>query len=162
MCAGKANSFRIDEEDLLSEVNHRLAGSEHKKQFKGTYDDFFKYVGVIVHNCAIDVRRKRIKHQDGKVNIEDIRDTHTGYAHLQPDIDKPELLQEVYSWLRANLKDKPGHYRVVFNAHFVEEKKYEETAAIACIPLGTTKTVIRNIRQMVIEQFGLKYESVMS
>ena len=168
MTKGKAIAFKIDIEDLESEVNNALgrASSSNTADFENDEEKFIGYIARSIHNCAINVRRRNIEH-GSKVFSSDNDElrlhSESRQRVYQKDTEQAELLEKIMSWAKAEFAtDKyPRNYKVIFQSYFVEEMKYEEIAMLTTIPLGTVKTQIRCIRLLIKEKFGKQYAAAL-
>lgn len=161
---GVAYRYKVDKDDLLSEVNNSL--SRPTSYFIGEKDeDFVKWVYTIARNSAINILRKEAKQSEFIVRSDDEqnekREDYKGYI-VQPDVGHKELLKQITDWAyNKYLHKKPNHFRVIFEKWLLEDLKYEEMAMEAKIPVGTVKTTIHVIRKDITKIFGKKYETLL-
>lgn len=163
MVAGRAYKFKIDEGDLLNDVNNKLAIATTRNLYEGnTLEQFRSWLATVIYNCAINIRRNDNKVADRLISIHDDSvnsDKLVSSRVYQAEFDKKDLLDEVMTWVRAEVSDDkhPKHWKVILEKYFDEEMKYEEIAMIVSIPLGTVKFTIHAIRKMVKRKFGNRY-----
>lgn len=160
---GKAYKSGFDYEDILSEVNSKLANEISKSEpdkydFQNDDERFMGWVYVIIKNTAIN--QSRAKNHTLIDRNEDALEFSQNYKQnqvKQPDIDIKNFTKELKEFIEAVFQNKPPHFRICFEQFFYNQTKYEEIARIASVPIGTVKTCIHYTRGLLKEKFGNKY-----
>ncbi len=105
------------------------------------------WVYSITRNTCLTVRKKISGRRDFPLDLPSVRREAelTASGMERPD-RKPDILRMV--------SELPDQYRQVILLYYMEEKSYEELAAMLDLPLGTVKTHLHRARKQLAEALG--------
>jgi DNA-directed RNA polymerase specialized sigma24 family protein len=153
----KAKAFEcfINPGDFLSYVDLKLALVCSRGTFEGYHDlQFWGWFHPMLHNAMIDFKR-----QSSVINQPvELTDWHDfKKKEVQPDFELRDFLRKV----RGEVKLKNTNYKV-FNAHFMNGLKGEETAKLLHISHECVKASALRIRQLMNKKYGNEYKQIIA
>lgn len=158
---GAAFKSGFDFEDLMSEMHIKLGlmlNSTNEYDFQNDEERFMAYVYTMARNTSIN--ESRAKRNQLIERSEEALTFASNYKHnqsRQPDMDLKDFTSELRVFVNVIAAKMPKHYKVCFEEYFYNQKKYEEIARIACVPLSLVKTSIHRMRDLIKQEFGNRY-----
>jgi RNA polymerase sigma-70 factor (ECF subfamily) len=115
---------------------------------------FDSWLFRIISNLVIDLRRrqKRVPMRSLNEPLAASAEGETFFPELPDSSTNPECVvmqEELDDALRRALENLPEHYRTAVLLSDVEERSYEEIAAITRCPIGTVRSRIHRARMML-------------
>lgn len=149
--AHKAFKFYVNEQDLMSAVNMRLAVNISNNQFEVMHiNQIWGYIHMLINSCAIDIKR-RIKHT---VELEDCK------VAVFNDVDNMLTMRKIIAAILSDITKERD--RKAFMEVLVKGCKYEEVATDLGVDLNTLKGIIFRIRKRSIEKYGQAYKQLIA
>jgi len=138
-------------EDLTQEAFIKAFGS--LKSFNEEYAFSTWLYKIATNNCIDHIRKRKLQMYSINKPIES-RDS--DFTFELPDetyeADREIIDDQRASLLKAAIDQLPEKYRRVIHLRHVDEKSYEEIAAMLKLPIGTVKAHIFRAREMLYKQ----------
>jgi RNA polymerase sigma-70 factor, ECF subfamily len=159
--ANVAFKFKIDNSDLVNEVNYRIANAINNKngaEFH-TKSDFMSWIYRIATNCAISLYRKTSRVEVVSYDNDGIEKDHIAEMEDKSYPDQRDmrlLLQEIRQHVMSVFGQIP-YYIEVFDFIFHEDLQYDQIADKMSMPINSIKTVIHRLRKEIKSRFHCRY-----